>query len=259
MPVLFVVFSMLLMLLGVSKYCLADNLMVFGGVPNIPPLSFVQEGSAKGFFPDVLSETGKRAGLEIIIVLYPFKRLNRYLQLGELDGTISIFHKKEREGYLLYSKYPVLVSRTLVFVKKGKEFTFRSISDLYGKKFGAIAGWSLNNLELERAVKEKKIFIDEAERHDQNLHKLMLNRFDGLIATEHLTWYHANQLGVAESVAALETQVAENRTFFAVSKHTHRIKDHKRIMERMESALNEIVLDGTYETFLMKYQLTSKN
>ena len=41
----------------------------------------------------------------------------------------------------------------------------------------------------------------------------MSERIDCLIATEQLTWYHANELGIATNPAALETPIAAISVF----------------------------------------------
>lgn len=248
---------MLILASALSTPCPAGGEIIFGGVPNIPPLSYDDQGRAKGFFTEVFLATAQRAGFPATIRLYPFKRLNKYLQTGKVDGTVAIYYTKAREAYLVYSKRPVLSSRTLVFVKKGKGFAFSSIRDLYKKKMGVVAGWHLNNTELDKAIEEGKIRADEANNYDQNLIKLMRGRLDGFIATEHVTWYHANSLGIAENLVALENQVSKIKAFFAISKYAEQISDPFKFMEKMNAAFNEIVWDGTYETILKKHGMVT--
>lgn len=249
------VFLTVVTITAFSTDCHADTPLVFGGVSNVQPLLYEEDNLARGFFPDIFLEVANRAGFNATVKLFPFKRLRIYLQKGEVDGAISIFYKKEREAYLVYSAAPVLVSRTRAFVKKGNEFPFNTISDLFGKKIGILAGWSVQNTELEQAVKEGKISVDATTHYRGNLKKLIGGRFECLIGTEQVTWYHIHKLGISDQLVMLDNVIAENRTFFAISKHSKNIPDPKRFMEKIDNALNSVLLDGTYNTLQTKHRI----
>ena len=146
------VLGVLLAIFGVPNPCSADDAIVFGGVADVPPMSFEENGVAKGIFSDIFLEVARRIGWNATIRLYPFKRLDAYLRSGEVDGNTAAAYAKEREDYLVFSKSPVFISRSRVFVKKGKEFPFNGIRDLFGKKVGVMAGWPQNNPELAQAI-----------------------------------------------------------------------------------------------------------
>lgn len=242
---------------GIPTPIPAETIPVIGGFGNVPPLAFEENGVIKGFFFDVYREAAKRVGFDAILELYPTKRLLSNLKTGDIDGVAALSYRNERAAYLVYSTTPVMVSRILVFVKKGKEFPFSSIKDLFGKRIGVIAGWNLNNSELDRAAKEGKVLIDEVTNFDQNLKKLLAARVDCLITTEQLTWYHANALGIAQNIVALDKQVADLRVYFAVSKFTKNITSPEALIERMDAALKEMLSDGTHTRLQKKHQITS--
>jgi polar amino acid transport system substrate-binding protein len=236
---------------------LAEEPLHFGGVSDIAPMAYMEEGVIKGYFPDIFSEIAHRAGFRAKIDLFSFKRANLYLKEGEIDGMISIFYKKEREDYLVYCKSPLLVSRTLVFVKKNKAFPYKSIKDLYGKIVGMPSGWMVGNSEINQAVKDGKIYADEATRYDQNLKKLMSDRIDCFIGTEHLAWYHAHQLGIAENIMTTGDQISEINTYIAISKKSRKIANPAQFMTQINAAIDSVITDGTQEEFLKKYKITS--
>ncbi|MBU1171501.1 MAG: transporter substrate-binding domain-containing protein [Proteobacteria bacterium] len=246
---------MLYTMINFSVPCLADNTLIFGSVSGSPPLSYEEDGVAKGFFLDVFRETAKRAGYDISFVCYPMKRLETNLQSGRIDGTVHITHTKKRDEFLIYSTAPVLSGISLVFVKKGREFTFKTISDLYGKRIGVILGFKVMNEEFEKAVQQGKIITESVSTHDQNLKKLLAGRIDCLIGTENLTWYHANELDLAKHLVALAHPIADIFVYFAISKHTKNIPDPLAVMRDMNAALESTKSDGTYETLLKKYKL----
>ena len=249
----------IVIMLGTPLHCLAEDALVFGGVPEIPPMSFEEDGVVKGFFSDVFREVAQRAGFEVTIELYPVKRLVVYLQAGQIDGVMSMVHTPEREKYLTYFPSPLIISRTLVFVKKGGEFPFKSIEDLEGKKIGVLLGWKTESTAFERAIQEGTIQIEAVVQQEQNLKKLRAGRVDCIIGTELVTWYYANELGLAEDLAALETPLAEHSVFSAISKNTKNISNPQEFIEKMAAALDEVLSDGTYEELQKKYKVTSLN
>ena len=238
-----------------STCCYAEKILTFAGVQNIEPLSFEKEGIANGFFPELFIEITKRAGFQARVTLLPFKRLNLYLQKGKINGVISIFYKKERESYLIYSKSPVLISHTRVFVKKGSKLAFNSIRDLFGKKIGMIAGWTVHNKQLKQAIKDNKVYIDATSRYEQNLKKLIRERLDCIIATEQLSWYYINKLGFKGKIVALDNNIAENRTFLAISKRSKNFSNPIQFMKKINMAINSVLSDGTHERLLRKYKV----
>lgn len=251
-------FIVVIILTVFAGQCNAGEPLVFGGVSDIHPLAFEENNEVKGFLTDVFLEVARRSGYNNATVrLYPFKRLNKYLKEGRVDGTVSIFYKKERESYLIYSKSPVLISRTLAFVKKGREFSFDSINDLYGKTVGMLSGWTVHNVELEKAINEGKIKTDKTTRLEENVKKLMLNRFDCLISTEQITWYHINVLGFSGDIVALDKAITENKTYLALSKKSKNIPDPLKFIDTLNNALDTVLTDGTHKKIQKKYQVRS--
>lgn len=246
---------MLFTIISISMPCLADNTIIFGSVTKNPPLSYEEDGVAKGFFLDVFREAAKRAGYNIRFTLYPMKRLEANLQSGNIDGTVHITHTKKREKFIIYSTSPILSGYSLVFVKKGREFPFKTINDLYGKKIGVILGFKVMNEAFETAIKEGKIMTKPVSKHEQNLKKLIAERIDCLIGTKNLTWYRANELGLAGQLVALDQPINEVSVYFAISKHTKNIAAPPAFMGAMNNALESVKSDGTYEKIQMKYKL----
>ncbi len=225
----------------------------FAGISETPPMAFEEEGIIKGLFPTLFFEIAKRAGFEATVELLPFKRLDKYLQTGIVDGTISIYHKQERESYLMYAKYPSLISYTRIFVRKGEDFPFSSVNDLSRKTVGTIAGWIINNPALDNAIKVGRITVDEATSYEQNIKKLIAKRFDCLIAGEQITWYHANKLGIAQEITLLDKPISESITYIAISKKSQNIPNYELFMENLNQALYSIISDGTYKAIQQQY------
>jgi ABC-type amino acid transport substrate-binding protein len=252
-----VLLSVLAIITIVPAVCRASEPLIIGSAGNLEPFVFEQDGIIQGFSIDLFKEVAKRAGFQVEHKLYPPKRLIRYLQEGKIDGTTGIYYRKERDSYLMYTSAPMIISRTRVFVKKGREFPLQSIKDLFGKQIGIIAGWTIDNAEYNQATDEGKLMLQEVAHYDQNLKKLQSGRIDCAIMTEQLTWYYANKLGFGEDILALDMIFAEVHMYFAMSKKSPKIADPQSFMEKLNAALNEVLADGTYEELQEEYGVTT--
>lgn len=236
-----------------------EKTLIFGSVENIEPLSYSENNSAKGLFVDIMTEIAARSDLNISIRFYPFPRLLQYLQSGEIDGVLSIYHRPEREDFLIYSSQPVLVSRVLIFTREEDDREYRNTEDMYGKVFGRMSGWSLNNAEMEEAVNKGDIILSEARDYNQNLRQLVAGRLDGLILTEQLTWFHASQMGLSHQIKPADLVLSESISYLALSRLSPRIENHADLIETINTALGAILTDGTYDELLRRYNLVSLN
>lgn len=196
----------------------------------------------------------KRVGFKAEIKLYPFKRAYDHLVEGEVDGIISIYYRKGREKYMIFSRNTTLIGRVYAFVKKGREFKFDSMEDLYGKKVGINHGWTVDNDEFTKAVREGKILIDDGGKTpEQNLSKLMSGRIDCYISSDDLVQYFARKMEIYGQISFLNKVIWENRTHIAISNRSRNITNKVDFMDRIDRALMDMRTDGTLERIEHKY------
>ena len=251
---LIVIFIVIFNFFFYANCCFAQDVITFAGVPDIEPFVIEKHDKITGYFPDIIYELAKRAGFKAEIKLYPFKRAYKYLTAGEVDGIISIYYKNERKQYMIYSESPTLISCIYVFVKKGHEFKFDSMEDLYGRRVGKIFGWHVDSQEFQKAAAEGKIIIDEGGKNcEQNLKKLMQDRFDCFITSDNLVRYYANKMGITGQISHLNKVIAMNYTHFAISRKSKSIINKSDFMNKINKALKDIHNDGTYEKIQNKY------
>lgn len=165
----------------ITSYASAQQNLTFVTLDNFPPYTWRENGNAKGIDTDIVNELADRLGLEIIIDFVPWKRVLAGTEKGAADGAFAAFKTAEREVFAYYVEPPLHKSVYKVFVKKGKEFQFNDIRDLYGKIIGKNSGFHISD-EFEQAGKDKKIFIDDyGITMEQNIKKLNAGRFDGVV------------------------------------------------------------------------------
>ena len=233
--------------------CFGETELVFAGVPNIEPFVISQGDEITGFFPDIFKEVRNRIGFSADLKLYPFKRAYRYLMDGKVDGIISIYYRKEREEYVTFSKIPTLITRINVYVLRGSDFKLTSIEDLYGKRVGIMAGWYLDNREFQQAIADNKFQIDETRTFQAKIMKLLENRVDCFVGSENLVWLTAKNIDVSDRIVKIGDPIAKNYSHLAITKNSKKIPDCTKFMAKIDSALNDIINDGTYRKISIKY------
>ena len=133
-------------LTAVPHFTAASQLrIVIAGEENVFPYSFTEDGRMKGMDYDIVVEACRRMDIQAAVQFLPWNRMVHYVQDGNADAGFGLFYKKERESFALYPEVPLHYSRYSIFVKKGNEFRFESLPDLYGKRVGFIRGYKVND------------------------------------------------------------------------------------------------------------------
>ena len=187
-------FFLLVLILGASSACIAEETLYFTGPQNVIPFAYGNQGVITGYDYEIFMEIMKRAGLDVKVELLPFNRIWSYLLNGSVDGTFMIFYKENRKKHIVYCKEPMHRAIYHLIVKKGNEFPYESLKDLYGKRVGNQMGFFVSE-EFQQAVKENKIILDEALSVEMNLNKLMAGRIDCFISSVRLLRYYVKKMG----------------------------------------------------------------
>lgn len=149
----------------------------------------ITNGEWPPFFSEYLDHGGKvthiitRAfeleGIDVVYGWFPWKRALHYAKTGVWDASAGWARKEELEDILIYSD-PVFEGRIVFFHLKGKEFDWKTLSDLKNKKIGAIIGFNYSKEFLE-AERKKEIIVERTNTEVQNFRMLLTGRIDVFI------------------------------------------------------------------------------
>lgn len=121
----------------------ADTFKV--GFHNYPPM-MIEKGQS-GIYQDILDELGKSTGHHFQITYFPYPRLARQFDIGEIDLEPGVF-----PGWVKQQKVPGVFSvpfgkvvDVLVFAP-GKHFPVATPRDLSGKTLGLVKGYAYPDL-----------------------------------------------------------------------------------------------------------------
>ncbi len=216
---------------------------------NFPPFSYEENGIIKGMDVETVLEMAARLNIEVKIELKPWKRVLSMTELGKCDGAFSCFRTAERQKFAVYTA-PVNYSTYSIFVKKGEEFKFSSITDLYGKLFGKNRGLVVSD-EFDQAVKEGNISLVEISSNLVDL--AMLNRFDMFVDNLLLTQYQLKRKKLTGQITPLPRPITKARGAYLIISKAAAIKEKESLVKKMTKVLREIHSDGTIQKIQNKY------
>lgn len=222
---------------------------------DFPPFSFSKNGETAGIDVDIVKELGRRLGIDFEISLMPWKRLLTMTRNGLFDGSMSLFKTSEREEYAIFT-HPVHYSTFVLFVKKGNEFQYTSIKDLYGKVILQEAGFSIGD-EFDQAVREKKIGVYEVF-DSIDVFRLILNKsYDAFVNNLEVTLYKLeNQKDImkyADEISYLRKPVKVKDGAYLVLSKNSSLKNKQPLAEKITKNLMDMENDGTYSKIASKY------
>jgi polar amino acid transport system substrate-binding protein len=127
-----------------KKMSLPNNRVIrITGHPHYPPFVWHDEkDKAKATLTGIAIEILQMAFANInvkteIIFIDTWGRAQEEVKLGHIDILVPPYKNDERIHFFNFSKNPIFMDETALFVKKGKKFKFNTLSDL--KKYKGVA------------------------------------------------------------------------------------------------------------------------
>lgn len=231
---------------------LAQEKLNFATLDKFAPFTWKEDDQAKGIDVDIIEELCKRLDVKCNVRFRPWKRVLLETELGNSDGGFSAFKTLERVAFAHFLEYPVHYSTYSVFVKKGHEFPFRMLSDLYGKRIGINRGFKLSK-EFDEAAATKKISVDEAGDMTVNVTKLMEGRISATVANYHETLFMLKKMGLSDQVVSLTPPVVPPKGAYLMISKAANIPNKMSLIEKMNRTLKAMYDDGTVDQISAKY------
>ena len=228
-----------------SMFCRAEEkieTLIF--YDNFPPFSYLEDGQFKGLFVDVAIAVFEDMGIVYQTKSYPFKRALFSAGKG-LGLVVGILKTEERQTYLDYSS-PFYIEKSMLFVNKGDEFPFRSVSDLKGKIVGVKLGWSYG--EAFDQARNDELFTSVIGVERQLYTLLNTGSLDTVIGNELSAPDLIREMGLQAKIGALPTPLLVSGLHIATKKGTK-----ASLIEKFNVHMNQIKVSGEYEKILNKY------
>jgi polar amino acid transport system substrate-binding protein len=233
-----------------SGYAFAEKVTLGNGEWKPYQSKDLKEG---GFCTDVVKKAFKKAGIDTEFKWYgdSWKRAYFDAKNNTMDGTLVWAYKKERADEMYYSKGAVLSGKKdyIFFLKSGKQFN--TPEDIKGSRMGGVLGYTYGD-KVDALINSGEIKIQRTDSDNVNVKKLLLGRIDCLIAGEKLV----NDL-LAKNFSP-EERAKVTKSSQPVNVVTYHLLLNKKnpankaIMDRFDTALESMMVDGTYQDLVNK-------
>ena len=212
-----------------------------------------------GIIPKITRAVFSDAGYAIGFEFYPWPRLIRMTEKGDVDAAIGVSYKKERTEFFRYPDEPLFVDRKVILYNKKmaviKSFT-GNLEELCPDTVGVMLGSYLQGL----LNKVNCLKVEATPSVEKNLRKLVVGRYKYLLASETtiklvLTDCYLDRDDL-NTVGIYDTPVDMDKNYAVFSKKAMENKPHLfEVFHAFNKSLQEMKKDGRYHKLLGEYGL----
>jgi polar amino acid transport system substrate-binding protein len=178
------------------SYVFAGEKVILVGDDDYAPYSYVEQGTFKGMYIEILERAAKRLRPDYDVELQPrpWKRGLRELETGASFALFPPGLKRERTyidpySVPIYREMDVLFCNDAIMKTPRKNFP----DDFVGLTVGVNDGFLLSD-RLIQAAKQGKVRLEPAKGNDANLKKLAMHRIDCYASDRAAAVYSVKQL-----------------------------------------------------------------
>lgn len=204
-----------------------------------------QDGKLDGFEIDVWNAIGEKLGYEIEFATAEFSGLFGMLDTSKIDtiaNQITITAQR-KEKYLFPTPY--VFSGAQLVVKEGNE-SIKSLEDLKGKKVGVSLGSNYEQM-LREFDKNNEIQIITYEDFIGSLQDVAIGRIDAIVNDKLAGIINIRESGLPLQLGGEPVKPLENSFPFVNN------DENKELVEKINSAIEEMRADGTLEKISNKW------
>lgn len=199
-----------------------------------------------GFITEIVIEAFAKSGYKVKILFAPWKRVFVGTKRGDYDGLFTVWYRKDREKWFVYSK--VLSKNEVGFYKRNdRNITFDSLTDLQPYKVGVVRGYA-----TPPGFSDARLQIHEGIK-DENLFKMLYKgRIDLMLTDKIVGRYIINTTipNASTSLGWLEPSLKIDTQHLVISK---KVNDCKKIMTGFNQGLSEITEEGRVKEIMSKH------
>lgn len=224
----------------------------FVTLDNFQPYSWVSDEGARGIDVAIIRELSRRIDIPISISFVPWKRVLLMTKTGKADGSFAAFKTPERSEFAIYIDPPMHYSTYKLFVKKGSEFRYAKLEDLYGKTIAKNAGFVLS-ASIDQAITETKIKVIEGKNANNNIRLVVSGRADAFVGNENEIMYRLKQMKLTDEIIPLPRPLRASRGAFLMISKAADIANKQLIVKRISKTLSEMERDGFFQKIYDQY------
>ncbi|MDD0853453.1 transporter substrate-binding domain-containing protein [Halobacteriovorax sp. GB3] len=176
-------------------------------------------------------------------------RAQEEVKNGRVDLLLPPYISPERKKIYAFTKEPFLMDDSVIFVKKGSKFPFKSYTDLVERKGVMIINDSFGH-EFDNFAKSK-LNISYLTKTAQCFEFLLKDRAEYFVAGKNAGIVTANEIDVISKIDILENPVISTGMYIAVSKKSP--WNIQELLSYIDLKIEQFKNDGTIKRIELKY------
>ncbi|WP_319406100.1 transporter substrate-binding domain-containing protein [uncultured Desulfosarcina sp.] len=231
----------------------ADQLLVMAfNDTTSKPWKWKDNGKYIGPFIDVIQEVADRSGIKVMLVPLPWKRALKMIEEGTIDGSFGGYKTPEREAFAVFLDTPLSWAVLSIFVRKGEEFSFQKIEDLYGKRIGIVRGYTTSE-EFDHAMKEGMIPVSESGNYGSLVKMLDGKRIEAIAGVTSTLQAHFADMNLTERFVRLPHPITAPKPIYICVSKKSKIFNREKTIAKMNQAMKDMEQENVFEKISQKY------
>lgn len=219
-----------------------NRVIKIGAMEYYPPYEFYDNGEMTGAGIEVIRKAFDRLGYDYEIKPYPWARMIKMMQDGELDVIVNIYETTERNDYIYFSETPYVVVPYVFFKRKGDDFTYSGdLEVLDDKLIGIVRSYSYGS-KFNRLIEEEALSFDEAPSAAENFERLANGRIDLLIETYYTGIGIIEESNYENAIENVDYYINFNIGHLGFSKVNHLLE----LRDEYDLAIYDLINEGVY-------------
>lgn len=222
------------------------DIATISGHPNYPPYQWKHEDKIVGASIDIARKIFEEQNI-IVRTPYvgPWKRVLNKAEQGSIDMVVALKNTEERRQYLVFNDTPFYVNPFVIWVRKGKEFSFNNWEDLIGRQGGKNLGDRYGG-EFDEFLKQN-LTITSSRTVASNFKMLIFDRNEYYIHGLYPGMAYITVNNMTQDFTALEKPINTGYIHNAFSKKSKCIHlteiFNKRLREMLDSGETKAAMD----------------
>ena len=201
----------------------------------------------KGFLPEILGQAFNQVNITVSVEFMPWEKALNDVKNGKKDILCGVYYTSEREEFLAYS-YPIAEAQDALFMKKGRNITYRQLTDLKPYKIGVLTG-AAHGKDFDAADFLNK---EEVKEYGQNIRKLLIDKIDLMAGPRDVLNFiiKRDYPQFVEKIVVVNPPLSTNKIYLGFSK---KVPEHQALLKAFAEGLKLLKNDGTYYYLAKKH------
>ena len=200
-----------------------------------------------GVASHIVTQAFQNAGIQVDYVFLPWKRAYEDAKAGKVHGSLIWSYVEERTQDFYYSD-TVIISESVFFHLKSKNFEWSSAGDLKKYKIGGTIGYKY---KFQEEPGGDALVLDEASSDELNFKKLLNNRIDAFPVSKDVGYAMITSNFLPREVKQFthHSKPYDQTKFFLLLSRA--VPENEQIVKKFNEGLAKLKSSGKYDKYLL--------